>query len=199
MVYSLTDRSRGNGLYRSRLRLCLVLLLVLAGAASAATPVNVTINATAPVTTGTTVPVTLMTTEPERTGGSIFFETFPAGATIWLDDVLIGTTPFTYYTEKTGTLPVRAWKKGYENSTGTVTAKVNERVMFYTKLTQAPYGSIEGEFVTAVPVSTATTLRRSTLAVPTSWPITPTPSPADPAGVIGAALLATGIFVLRRR
>ena len=74
--------------------LAFVLLLVLGGLASA--DMTISTNAT----------TTAATTSPDRTGGSIFFETDPAGATVWVDNNQIGTSDLTYYSEKTGTLDV---------------------------------------------------------------------------------------------
>jgi hypothetical protein len=165
---------------------CLVFLLLLfqIGITSAGSPAN---------TTGTATTTTI----PDTTGGSVYFETDPSGATIWLATVNIGTSPFTYYSEKTGTLTVHIQKKGYEEYTDTVTVIGGERVAFYAKLTRVPRYS--GEESTPVStVRTATTIRKSTLNIPTSWP-TPTESPVDPAVVILAIAIATGFMVSGRR
>lgn len=175
--------------------ICLVflLLLVQTGIASAASPSTTT------TTTATTITTTnAMTTTPERTGGSIFFETDPTGATIWVDNFEIGTSDSTYFSEKTGTRDVLIRKKGYEEYKGTVTVRDGQRVNFYAKLTPVPRG-IPAEDTPAVPVTTATTIRKSTMDIPTTWP-TPSPkSPVDPSVVIGAAALGIGFFVIRRR
>jgi hypothetical protein len=179
---------------RFAIRVCLafLLFLVMAGITSAAPAENST---TTDVTTTALAADT--TPEPERTGGSIYFETFPLGATIWLDNVEIGTSAFTYYTEKTGTREVRAWRKGYENYTGTVTVSEGKRVVFSAVLTPIIRGIIE-ENTPALPMATTTTFRKSTLIIPTPWP-SPTESPVDPAVVIGATALGFGFFVIRRR
>jgi len=181
---------------RSLFLVCLAFLLLLIVGITSATPET---TATTAVTTA--APAIIETTdtipEPGRTGGSIFFETYPPGATIWLDNVEIGTSAFTYYTEKTGTREVRTWRKGYENYTGTVTVSEGKRVVFSAVLTPVIRGIIE-ENTPAFPVATATTIRKSTLMIPTPWP-SPSESPADPAVVIGAAALGVGFFVIRRR
>jgi hypothetical protein len=169
---------------------CLAFLLLVfqVGITSAGSPAN---------TTGTAATTAAMTTIPDTTGGSVYFETNPSGATIWLATVNIGTSPFTYYSERTGMLTVHIQKKGYEEYTDTVTVAGGERVVFYAKLTPVP--RYTGEENTPVPVvTTATTIRKSTLNVPTSWP-TPTESPVDPAVVILAAAIGTGFMVNRRR
>ncbi len=138
------------------------------------------------------------TTTPGLTGGSIYFDTIPPGATIWLDNTELGTSPLTYYSEKTGTLDVRLRKRLYEDYTDKVIVVAGERVVFYARLT--PVSSLIADQTTpAPPVTTATTISRSTMKIPTPWPTTSPQSPVDPAVVIGAAALGTGFFVIRRR
>jgi hypothetical protein len=167
--------------------ICLAFLLMVVGVASADSPANTT--PTAPI---------VVTTTSDRVGGSIYFDTDPTGAAIWLDNVSIGTGPFTYYTEKTGTFNVRVWKKGYENYTGTVTVSEGKRVIFEAWLTAASR-KIPEENTLAAPVITATTIRKSTMDIPTPWPTSAPASPVDPAVIIGAAALGTGFVVIRRR
>ena len=138
------------------------------------------------------------TTTPIMTGGSIYFETNPPGATIWLDNVELGTSPLTYYSEKTGTLDVRIRKKWYEVYTDKVVVIEGERVVFYARLT--PVSShITDETTAAVPVTTTTTISKSTITIPTPWPTSSPESPVDPAVVIGAAAIGIGFFGIRRR
>lgn len=139
------------------------------------------------------------TTTPERTGGYIYFETSPPGATIWLDTIKIGTSPFTYYTEKTGTMEVRVQKRLFEDYTGTVTVSDGERVVFHAMLTPVP-SDMPGEDPPAVIVTTVPIIEKNTaIPVPTPWPSSTPESPVDPAVVIGAAAGGIGFFVIRRR
>ncbi len=131
------------------------------------------------------------------TGGSIYFETIPPGATIWLDDIEAGTSPLTYYSEKTGTRDVRVRKRLDQEYTDTVVVIKGERVVFYARLTPVP--NLADETPTTRPVTLATTTRKSTIHVPTPWPTTSPESPGDPAVVIGAAAIGIGFFVIRRR
>ena len=161
--------------------ICLAIMLLLV-------PVGIT-SAVSPTTT----------TTPGATGGSVYFETNPPGATIWLDNIELGTSPFTYYSEKTGTLDVRVRKRLYEDYTDKVVVIECERVVFYARLTPI-LGEITKE--TTPPVvarRTVTTLSKSTIKVPTSWPTSSPESPGDPAVVVGAAAIGIGIFVIRRR
>ncbi|MDD1686377.1 PEGA domain-containing protein [Methanoregula sp.] len=168
--------------------ICLVFLLLLF-------PIGI---ATADTATENTTTATPTATTPARTGGTVYFETVPSGATIWLDNVKIGTSKITYFSEKSGTLDVRIQMKGYDEYKGTVTVIDGQRVDFYARLNPVTY-DWNAETTPTVPVTTVTTIRRSTMTVPTSWP-TPTPeSPFDPAFVIGALTLGIGLFVIRRR
>ena len=173
-------RSGSTGMKRFPYLICLaiMLLLVPVGITSAASP-----------TTSTT---------PGATGGSVYFEIIPPGATIWLDNIELGTSPLTYYSEKTGTLDVRVRKRLYEDYTDKVVVIEGERVVFYARLTPI-LGEITKETTRPVPVRTVTTLSKSTIKVPTPWPTTSPKSPVDPAVVVGAAALGIGIFVIRRR
>ena len=171
-------RSGSTGMKRFPFLICLAVLLLLfqVGITSADSP----------------------TTTPGMTGGSIYFETNPPGATIWLDNIELGTSPLTYYSEKTGTLDVRVRKKFYEDYTDKVVVIEGERVVFYARLTLVP-SNISDETTAATPVTTATTISTSTIKIPTPWPTTSPESPVDPAVVIGAAAIGIGLFVIRRR
>ena len=137
------------------------------------------------------------TTTLEKTGGHITFETIPTDAAIWLDGVMIGTSPFTYYSTKTGTLEVVVKKRRYEDYTGSVTVIEGERAVFTARL--APLSSEPViQDTPAVVMTTATIpLKESPITVPTPWP-SPTESPVSPAVVIGAVALCAAIVLIRR-
>jgi len=173
-------RSGSTGMKRFPYLICLAILLLL-------------------IPVGSTSAASLATTTtPVRTGGSIYFETNPPGAMIWLDNIELGTSPFTYYSEKTGTLDVRVRKRLFEDYTDKVVVIEGERVVFSAKLTPI-VGEITKETPPPLPVRTVTTLSTSTIKIPTPWPTTSPASPLDPALVIGAATLGIGILVIRRR
>jgi len=148
-------------------------------------------------TTTETVATAVATTAPDRIGGSIYFETFPPGAMIWLDTREIGTSPFTYYSENTGDFDVRIERKGYEKYTGRITVSDGQRVVFSAVLVPVSTSPVVVSTTTA-PVKTVTTIRKSTMTLPTPWPTSPQ-SPVDPAVGIGAAALGIGFFAIRRR
>jgi hypothetical protein len=183
-------RSDRTGMKRFPFVAGLVFLLILAqaGIASADTATdNTTATTTAIVTT----------TTPERTGGTVYFETSPSDATIWLDNVNIGTSMITYFSEKTGTLDVRVQKKGFEDYKGKITVINGQRVNFYTRLTPVKYDL--NTPAPTVPVTTVTTARRSTITIPTSWPTSTPASPVDPAVIVAAAAAGIGLCAIRRR
>jgi hypothetical protein len=166
--------------------LAFLLLLVPAGITSADSPAN---------TTSTTA----TTTTPEPAGGSVYFETDPRGATIWLDTTELGTSPFTYYFAKTGTRDVFIRKKGYEDYTDKVSVIAGRKVIFTAVLTPIIY-DITDKSTPVLPVTTVPTIvRESKMTIPTPWPTSPPKSPVDPAVVITAAVTVIGFFVIRRR
>jgi len=139
------------------------------------------------------------TTTSEKTGGNIFFDTNPPGATIWLDNVQIGTSPFTYYTEKTGTLEVRVQKRLYLDYTGNVTVSGSNRIDFYARLDPVPSDMMPPTTPPTVVTTATIPEKKSTIIIPTPWPTSTPASPVDPEVVIGATVLGFGFIVMRRR
>ena len=134
--------------------------------------------------------------------GSVYFETNPDGATVYFDNSSVGTSTFTYGNASAGTYKVLIRKDGYKDYGGYVTVIVGKRTVFYAKLTPLnEETTVATTAATATPVRTATTIKKSTLKVPTTWPSdTPTEaSPVDPALVIGAAGIGLGLVVFRRQ
>lgn len=184
---------------RSPFLVCMACLLILALAGIAPAAGELSANATTAVTTTTTTAVTESPAEtPGITGGSVFFETDPAGATVWVDGRQIGTSDTTYYSEKAGKLNVFIQRKDYENFTGSVTVIEGKKVEFYAKLVPLQLGVPATEPTPPPTLVTVTTIRRSTLTIPTSWPET-TQSPVDPAAAALAAGAGLALCAIRRR
>jgi hypothetical protein len=143
--------------------------------------------------------LTFTVTSPGETAAtsSIFFETYPEGAAVLLNGARIGSGVFTYNNVKPGTYKVLVQKSRYEDYAGSITVLQGKRARFYAQLNPVDTGAA----VTATPVPTATTIRKSTLKVPTSWPgITPTTaSPVDPVVIAVALGIALGFVMIRRR
>lgn len=138
------------------------------------------------------------TTTPAKTGGSIYFDISPSGSKVWLDNTEVGASPFTYFSEKTGSLEVRVRKSGFSDYMGSVTVIDGTRVIFHAVLTPAPSETTQGP-APVVPMTAATIAPKSTMSIPTPWPTSTPASPVDPVVVIGAAGLGTAVFVARRR
>jgi hypothetical protein len=168
---------------------------------------------TTTTTTTTETTAVSMTTTPSGKN-SIFFETNPTGATIYVDGNEAGSSAFKYYTDNDGTFNVVAKKIGYEDYEGKVTVvDGGPTARFYALLT--PLASTGTAATTAVTSSaspvktitgiqnTTTTTRKSTLKIPTPLgtdpPLTAEESPADPAIALIAGGLAIMFAVIRRR
>jgi hypothetical protein len=157
-------------------------------------------------TTGTVTATTTVTTSVTYGEGenSVFFETNPGGATIFLNGDEVGTSAFTYYTHQDGVFDVVVKKVGYEDYTAQVTILEGKRVRFYALLTQLDAGSTPSSTSPAsgTPGKNVTTIRKSTLKVPTPLGAFEPPaeeSPVDPALALFAAGIAIGFVLLRRR
>jgi hypothetical protein len=126
--------------------------------------------------------------------GSIFFKSTPYGSTVYLNNSLVGITPFTLYNVTPGYYGVRMQQSGYHSYSGSVTVTAGSQVSVYQNMVAAATATVTQ--VTHVPTRTASTpvppAKKTTKPVPTAWPTgTPTPaSPASPAMIIGAIGIA---------
>jgi hypothetical protein len=133
----------------------------------------------------------------EITNGSIYFETNPPGASVYVNNTYKGTTPFTLSNVIPGYYKVLVEDSGYQTYTETVKVTSGTKTSFYAKLV-----SSETATATTVPTTTVTTvatMKKSTVKTPTPWP-TDTMTPASPVGtlaIIGAISLA--FIALRKR
>ncbi|MFA5267684.1 MAG: PEGA domain-containing protein [Methanoregula sp.] len=177
---------------------------------------------TMPTTEPTTTAVTTTTTSADGEN-SVFFETSPSGATIYLEDNEIGTSSFTYYTNREGTYNVVVKKIGYEDYDAKVVILEGKRVHFYAPLSllsSTPSTTVTTK-TSATPVKTTTvtpmttttaisttintpaTTKTPSKTLPTPWgtdfPVTTKKSPSDPATALWAAVLGIAVVVMRRR
>lgn len=167
-------------------------------------------------TSGSTTTVRTTATTASSSGegeNSVFFETNPSGAEIWLNGEDLGTSTFTYYTERDGTYEVVAKKLGYEDYEAKVTILSGKRVRFYGMLTPLsstdPENTPANKSANSTPApgkntltKNGTAIQKSTMKVPTPWGTDPPEteeSPVDPALVLGAAGIAIGLVLHRRR
>ncbi len=173
----------------------------------------------ATTTTTKTTTTTATATTTQRGNNCVVFETNPSEAKISLTGSLIGTTPFTYCTDKDGTFTVVARKSGYEDYEDRVTIREGQRVRFYallkplssattatpTATTTTLTGSASVDPTTAAsdkPISTVTTPRKSSVKIPTPLGTDPPvaeEAPSDPTLALVAAGAAIGLVLIRRR
>jgi hypothetical protein len=157
-------------------------------------------------TTTTSVTATTRTTREQSGENSVFFQTNPTGATIFVDGEEVGTSTCTFKTYKDGVHDVLIRKIGYEDYSDRVTIIDNERVYFSATLTPLAAGSTQVATptgaVSGTPVKAVTTVRKSTLKIPTPLGADPPPaeeSPLHPATALCAATAAIVLAVIRRR
>lgn len=156
---------------------------------------------------GSTTATTLQTTVTSGEGeNSVFFESTPEDAEVWMDGNYIGKTAFTYYTNREGTYDVVLKKKGYEDYEAKVTTLEGKRVRFYGILSELPSDSASPTCsvppTASRPGAGTTTNPKSSLKVPTPWGPDPTfaeESPVSPVLAPGAILIGLALIVLRRR
>lgn len=126
----------------------------------------------------TSVPVTsavpTATTVPPGTN-SVFFESYPPGATVFLDGENVGTTPFTYYTNRKGTFDVLVRQEGYEKYEAKVTILEGRLVHFTAPLT------VYSPTPTTSPTTAKTTAPVTTTATPGTNVTTSGTPPGAPA------------------
>ena len=151
---------------------------------------------------GTTTKVTTHATE-SRGENSVFFETDPSGATIFLDGSEIGTSTFAYNTDMDGSHEVIVKKIGYQDYEGTVNIAEGQRTRFYAQLTLLSTSDTTTPVITVSgkPGKTVTTIKKSTIRIPTPLGTVPPvteEAPSDPATAVWAVVLGIAFIVMRR-
>lgn len=160
---------------------------------------------TSKTTATTTKTTTARTTETRGDGeNSVFFETNPPDATIYLSGNEVGTSTFTYYTNREGVYDVLVKKSGYQDYEAKVVILEGKRVHFYAPLVELLPGNTTPRTSSAsgTPARTVMPAQKSTLKIPTPLgtfiPVTEE-SPIDPAVALLAAGIAIGFVQIRRR
>jgi hypothetical protein len=135
--------------------------------------------------------------------GEIDISSSPSGATVYIDAVSVGSTPYAATGLTVGSHVVKLTKDGYVDwskivkvtSDDTTTVDAELTAMATTVITSSP---------TSIPTTIRTALPVTTIKVPTSYPkittavaTTTKASPVDGAVVLGA--IGVGIVVLRRK
>lgn len=139
------------------------------------------------------VSATLTNTTP-AVNGSISFTSNPAGSSVYLNNTLEGSTPFTMYNVTPGDYKVLMEQSGYQPFSDTITVTSGTTATEYAKMIAVP----TVDTTVAPPAATPTaytpvpTVKKTTKPTPTPWP-SDTPTPASPLGlpvIIGAVSIA---------
>jgi hypothetical protein len=185
-----TIESVTNGLHYVTLRL--------AGYQDYTQSVTVSDNATSTVSATLTAILTTTTTEA-ITNGSIYVESNPSNAAVFLNTVYQGKTPVTLSNITHGDYRVVVQKTGYQDWSNRISVSIGTRTDVYATLSPEV---TDTTLLTTIPTTTllktTTTTIKSTAKVPTPWP-SDTPTPASPVGIgviLGA--IGTGFIVLRK-
>jgi serine protease len=174
-----------------------IVLLRLAGYQDYTQSVTVSDNATSTVSATLTAVMTTTTTEA-ITNGSIYVESNPSNAAVFLNTVYQGKTPVTLSNITHGDYRVVVQKTGYQDWSNRISVSIGTRTDVYATLSPEV---TDTTVVTTIPTTTllkTTTTIKSTAKVPTPWP-SDTPTPASPVGIgviLGA--IGTGFIVLRK-
>ena len=119
-----------------------------------------------PVVTEST-PLVTAPTVPQGEN-SVYFETYPPGATIFLDGENVGTSPFIYATNRKGTFNVVAWKSGYQEYEAKVIILEGKLVHFVAPLTVVSATTAPATTTTAPATTTTITTTAITTVPPTT-------------------------------
>lgn len=174
-----------------------IILLRLTGYQDYTQSVTVSDNETSTVSATLTAPLTTTTTEA-ITNGSIYVESVPSNAAVFLNTLYQGKTPVNLSNISRGDYRVLVQKTGYQDWSTRISVQPGIRSNVYATLNPEVTDTI---VVTTIPITTLTKTTpppKSTIKVPTPWPST-TATPASPTSilvVLGAA--GAGLIVLRK-
>jgi len=174
-----------------------IVLLRLTGYQDYTQSVTVSDNTTSLVSATLTALLTTTTTEA-ITNGSIYIESVPSNAAVFLNTVYQGKTPVTLYNITRGDYRVVVQKTGYQDWSTRIFVSLGTRSDIYATLIPEV---TDTTIVTTIPTATilkTTTTIKSTIKVPTPWPsVTATPaSPVSILAIIGA--VGAGLIALRK-
>jgi|GEM_PF-1817777 len=130
--------------------------------------------------------------------GTLYFSSYPSGASIFLDSVYQGVTPLTLYDVTAGTYTVLLQLSGYDDMSGSYTVTAGNQTSVYNSFTS----SVTEETTVPTTIATSktttkTTTAKSSVTVPTAWPTDTTP--ASPVGILTIISgVGLGMLVLRK-
>jgi hypothetical protein len=126
--------------------------------------------------------------------GSIYIESYPSVALVYVSSDYKGKTPLTVYNVTPGTYTLLLQKSGYLDWSGLITVTAGNRTYVTPRL---PPEVKETTAIITVP--TKTTTETSTIKVPTVWP-SATTTPASPVSILAIlGAVGVGLIVLRKR
>jgi hypothetical protein len=174
-----------------------IVLLRMTGYQDYTQSVIVSDNATSTVSATLTATQTTTTTEA-ITNGSIYIESNPSNAAVFLNTEYQGKTPITLSNITRGYYRVIVQKTGYQDWSNRISVSLGTRTDVYATLSPEV---TDTTIVTTIPTATilkTTTPIKSTVKVPTPWPSpSATPTPIEIVVIPGAIVLA--YLVMRKR
>jgi hypothetical protein len=173
-----------------------IVLLRLTGYQDYTQSVIVSDNATS--TVSATLIVTTTATTEAIINGSIYVESNPSNAAVFLNTEYKGKTPITLNNITRGYYRVVVQKTGYQDWSNRISVSLGTRTDVYATLSPEV---LDTTFVTAIPTATIlkiTATIKSTAKVPTPWPSpSATTTPIEIVVIPGAVVLA--YVVMRKR
>jgi len=135
---------------------------------------------------------------PGTVNGTLYVQSSPSGASIYVDSTCLGKTTTTLYNITPGSHTINLLLSGYSTWSDMVTVTSGNTTYEYATLKAV---ATDVTSATTVPTTTTPktvgTPKQSTYTPITPWPTkTPTKSPEEPFVVIGA--IGVGIFILRK-
>jgi hypothetical protein len=174
-----------------------IVLLRLTGYQDYTQSVIVSDNATSTVSASLTAALTTTTTEA-ITNGSIYVESNPSNAAVFLNTVYQGKTPVTLSNITRGDYRVVVQKTGYQDWSNRISVSLGKRSDVYATLSPEV---TDTTLVTTIPTATilkTTTTIKSSIKVPTPWP-SDTATPASPISILAIlSAVGAGLIVLRK-
>jgi len=153
------------------------------------------INSASDAVCGLTFTINPMSTS--LANGTISFTSTPSSATVYVDSVKKGTTPFTLYNVTPGSYAIKVLMSGYLDWANRVTVTAGNQTSVSATLTAVDSSSTT--VATTLPTVTTATLpptTKRTIATPTPWPSDTPASPVEVPVLIGA--VALGLVLLRK-
>jgi hypothetical protein len=138
------------------------------------------------------------------TNGSVYFESSPSNAAVYVESAKKGTTPFTLYNVTPGSYAIKIQKTAYLDWGDRITVTSGNQTKVSAKLTSENAGSALQSTQTAVPVAVTTATlppaaKKTQLApVLTPWPTETPQSPLAAYCTLIALGIGAGIILLRK-